>query len=205
MPASVLWALLAASMMTNVVLLVRFRYAAQVAALVERVRSPVTVAPQDHVLGRADAAHTVVIYTDFECPFCRRMHQLLRAVQPTADVRWVYRHFPLPSHAAAPAAAEAAECAAEQGRFWEYADALFARQDSLGDSTVFAGIASELHLDASRFAACRGSGRVAAVVAAQRDEGGSRGLTGTPTLYVDGWRMDGVPTAAQLRERLGLR
>ncbi|MDD3896751.1 MAG: thioredoxin domain-containing protein [Candidatus Peribacteraceae bacterium] len=79
----------------------------------------------DHIRGDKNAAYSLIEYSDFECPFCARhwptMNQL---IADDSDVNWVYRHFPLGFHPQAQPAAEASECAAEQGKFWEYADLL---------------------------------------------------------------------------------
>jgi len=82
----------------------------------------------DHIRGAAKAPITMVEYSDFQCPFCKRFHPTMQRIMKDYDgkVSWVYRNFPLSSiHQYAQARAEAAECASEQGKFWEYADALF--------------------------------------------------------------------------------
>lgn len=82
----------------------------------------------DHIRGAAKAPITLVEYSDFQCPFCKRFHPTMQRIMKDYDgnVSWVYRNFPLSSiHEYAQARAEAAECASEQGKFWEYADALF--------------------------------------------------------------------------------
>jgi len=86
------------------------------------------VSTQDHITGTANASITIIEYSDFQCPFCKRFYpttqQVLKDYQ--GKVRLVYRHFPLTQiHPYAQAMAEASECAAEQGKFWEYVDALF--------------------------------------------------------------------------------
>ena len=80
----------------------------------------------DHIRGDKDAAFTIIEYSDFECPFCSRHHPTLKQlIEDEPDVNWVYRHFPLGFHASAQRAAEASECANEQGKFWEYTDMIY--------------------------------------------------------------------------------
>ena len=86
------------------------------------------VSADDHIRGASDAKVTIIEYSDLECPFCKQFHATLQqAVQEYPnDVRWVYRHFPLVQlHSKAPAEANAAECAGEQGKFWEFIDIVF--------------------------------------------------------------------------------
>ncbi len=80
----------------------------------------------DHVRGNASAPVTVIEYGDFQCPYCAQVHEQLRQLADRGSIRWVYRNYPLPGHAIAQPAAQAAECAAEQGEFWQYADKVFA-------------------------------------------------------------------------------
>lgn len=92
---------------------------------VSRFKHPSPLSAQDHVRGDPAASVLIIEYSDFECPFCRQFHQTLKTVQSEVPLRWVYRHFPLDSHPDAARLAEASECASEQGRFWEFADAVF--------------------------------------------------------------------------------
>ncbi len=95
-------------------------------ALVGNARA---VTNEDHVRGPANAKLTILEYSDLECPFCKKFHTTLLDVMKEYpnDVKWVYRHFPLEQlHQQAPAEANAAECAAEQGKFWEFIDIVFA-------------------------------------------------------------------------------
>ncbi len=148
---------------------------------------PIGVSPQR---GRADAWVTLVEFSDFECPFCGReapvLTQLLDAYP--ADVRLVYKHFPLSQHPDAVPAALAAECAGDQGKFWEMHDLLFAHQTALGDQDL-AGYAAQLGIDVGgAWQLCRSTagGPAAARVQADQALGTSIGLTATPTLVVNG-------------------
>jgi protein-disulfide isomerase len=128
---------------------------------------------------------TIVEYSDTECPFCKKFHPTMQQMLQDYDgkVRWVYKHLPLTSlHSKAPREANATLCAAEQGQFWEYLDALFERTPSnngLADSELFA-IADELGLDSIVFADCVENDTYADVVKQEAKEAQSLGGQGTP-------------------------
>jgi protein-disulfide isomerase len=165
-----------------------------------------------HRTGNPSAPVTIVEFSDFECPFCARFasSQIPALRKDYADqVQFVFRHWPLPNHRFAYPAARAAECAALQGRFWEFHDAVFAAQDSLGLLT-FAELAGRAGVpDPDAFNVCNSeAGQVEAI---ERDNrvAGEIGATGTPTVIVNGWRLKGTPSLevldsiirAQLAER----
>ena len=144
--------------------------------------------PDDHVRG-PEGARLVVVYGDYECPFCATAEVQLSA----RDVRVVFRHFPIrTSHPRAHAAAHAAEAAAEQGAFWAMHDALFADQGRLEDPHLWAR-ATRLGLDVTRFDADRRSDAVAARVKGQFRDGVRAGVPTTPTLFWEGERHAGRP------------
>ncbi len=142
------------------------------------------VTDADHIRGDKNAKITLVEYSDFECPYCSAFapttDQILAA---NKDVRLVYRHFPLSFHPQATPAAEAAECAGEQGKFWEFHDALFANQDSLGEA-FYKETATTLGLNVTKFEDCRSSDRMLAKVQKDAQEGGAAGVTGTPGSFL---------------------
>ncbi|HEY0728651.1 MAG TPA: thioredoxin domain-containing protein, partial [Pyrinomonadaceae bacterium] len=142
------------------------------------------------VKGNAKALVTIVEFTDFECPSCARQHPVLeRIVSEFGDrVRLVVRDFPLSQHANARKAAEAAEAAREQGKYWEYASVLFRNQSALGVDKL-RQYATEVGLDRARFDASLESGKFSDKV--QRDviDGRKLGINGTPTLYINGRRL----------------
>jgi protein-disulfide isomerase len=145
--------------------------------------------PGDHVRGPADAP-LVVVYADFECPYCAVVHEHLR----DRPLRVAFRHFPVRSkHPRAWAAACAAEAAERQGAFWPMHDALFADQGRLEDPHLW-GRAERLGLDLHRFEADR---RAADVTQRVKDDftGGIRaGVTTTPAAFVDGEPVDARST-----------
>ena len=156
---------------------------------------PISLAGTE-LLGKRTARVGLVIYSDFQCPFCARfatdtLPGLQRKYVKTGKVRLAFRQFPLPIHAQAQKAAEAAVCAGRQGQFWPYHDLLFANPQAL-DETSLLGRASSLGLDQPAFATCL-RGEVAAAVRADYAGGAPLGVTGTPTFLagpiVDGDRL----------------
>src|ERR1044071_1308088 len=154
--------------------------------------SPVfTIATDDQpAKGTANAAVTIVEFTDFECPSCARQHPVLdRIVSEFGDrVRLVVCDFPLSQHANARKAAEAAEAAREQGKYWEYASVLFRNQSALGVDKL-KQYATELGLDRTRFDAALDSSKFAAKVERDVTDGQRLGVNGTPTFYINGKRV----------------
>ena len=135
----------------------------------------------DHIRGNLNATVSVIEYSDYECPFCKRHHPTMQQVldEYGDDVNWVYRHFPLSFHPNAQKAAEASECAAELGGndvFWEYADTLF---DTQGE-WAYEDYATDLGLDATEFNDCLDSGKFASLVKKQFSGGSAAGVRGTP-------------------------
>ena len=141
----------------------------------------------DHVRGPARAKVTLIEYSDFECPFCGRFFPTVKQVMDKYpnDVRLVYRHFPLSFHPQAAPAAEASECASEQGKFWEYHDALFTNQPRLG-ADLYKELAANLKLNIKQFSDCVSSGKYRSKVQEQEAEGGQAGVQGTPHTIVVG-------------------
>ena len=170
----------------------QLRRASKIEANLTAPESPAfTIATDDQpAKGTANALVTIVAFTDFECPSCARQHPVLdQIVSEFGDrVRLVVRDFPLSQHANARKAAEAAEAAREQGKYWEYATALFRNQSALGVDKL-KQYASELGLDRARFDASLDSGKFAEKV--QRDviDGRKLGVSGTPTVYINGKRI----------------
>ena len=152
------------------------------------------VGADDHAAGADDAVVTLVEYGDYECPYCGMAYPIVKALRRRMGrrLRFVYRNFPLKaSHPHAQHAAEAAEGAGAQGRFWEMHDVLFERQHALADDDLLR-YAGELKLDAPRLARELAEGTHARRV---RDDfrGGVRsGVNGTPTFFVNGHRYDGT-------------
>ncbi|MEM3030927.1 MAG: thioredoxin domain-containing protein [Candidatus Micrarchaeia archaeon] len=165
-----------------------------------------------HARGNPNASILIVEYSDFECPFCGLAAESAKSMLASHGqrVRFIYKHFPLngncnpalqsAGHARACAAAEAAECAGQQGRFWEYHDLLFAeniaaqktlRAPDFSDAGLRA-LASSLGLDASLFDACLSSHNTLPKVRSDAAEGSRLSVQGTPTFFVNGKRAVGA-------------
>jgi NhaA family Na+:H+ antiporter len=150
---------------------------------------------RDHVRGGgAPDAVTVVLYGDYLCPYCRRLLPVLaRLHEAMGDrLRYVFRHFPLErAHPGAELVARAVEAAGRQGRFWEMHDRVYGHDLPIGEGLLLA-LARALGLDMDRFAADIASDEVRRNVEEDQDEGRANGVTGTPTLFIDGVRYDGA-------------
>lgn len=167
------------------------------------VRSP----PQDV----SNAAHTpskggkgakikVVEFADFQCPYCTRAADITRelAAKYGDKVEFSYRHFPLRSiHPQAQRASEIAQCAGEQGKFWEVHDALYANQSALDEPSAIEH-ATKAGVDAAKLTECLASGRAAAQVDEDLKKGESLGVQGTPSFFINGRQFEGNPTAPGL-------
>ena len=164
-----------------------------VRVLLDPPREVVAVSPTDMVRGSAQAQITIVEYSDYQCPFCARVNPTLDRVRQTYGdkVRVVFKDFPLPIHAEAPKASEAAYCAGDQGKYWEMHDRLFANQQAL-QVPALKQYATALGLDAAAFNQCLDSGKHGARVAANVQSGEKLGISSTPTLYVNGRQVLGA-------------
>ncbi len=142
--------------------------------------------------GAPDAKVVIVAFADFECPYCARANEAVQEVMKTYEgrVRLVFRHYPLSFHPHAARAAAAAVCAAEQGRFWEFHDALFASQDLDEESLKLQ--ASALGLDDATFASCLTSERAQATVKRDLAAGKAAGVSGTPAFFINGIELSGA-------------
>ncbi len=158
------------------------------------------VRPDDHTRGPSNAAATVIVYSDFDCPYCRQLHQNLGTLQQTDAFRWVYRH--APRRPRAERAAEVSECAARQERFWQLADSLSATPLRDGTPEELAHRAETVGIDAARLTNCLEAGEGAARVRAQQEEARELWISGTPTFYVNGHRHVGLLDVEGIRRLL---
>ncbi len=157
-------------------------------------RVELTISEEDHIRGNPDAPVTIIEYSDFQCPFCQRFHPTVRQILEDYpdQVRWVYKHFPLDSiHSEARPSAEASECAAEQGKFWQFADELFENQSRMG-SSLYEELASQIGLNMGQFESCISSRKYKDHVEADLQEGIKAGITGTPGSFVNGEEISGA-------------
>ena len=151
------------------------------------------VSESDHRLGPDDAPITLVEYGDFECPHCGAAHPIVAEVLRVMGrrLRFVYRNFPLAEiHPHAEHAAESAEAADAEGKFWEMHDTLFENQDALDDANLVR-YAKVLGLDVPRFVAALEAGTYAPRVRSDFLSGVRSGVNGTPTFFINGVRHDG--------------
>jgi protein-disulfide isomerase len=162
-------------------------------------RLAIPVGPQDHAQGAADAPVTLVEYGDYQCPYCGQAYPVLKQVQEAMGdrLRFVFRNFPITqSHAHALDAARLAEAAAQAGRFWEAHDLLYENQDALSRHDLL-DYAGQLGLDSAVVAEGFNGSHDERI---EGDfEGGVRsGVNGTPTLFINGVRVDGPWDAESL-------
>jgi protein-disulfide isomerase len=164
-----------------------------VKVMLDPPRYTVPVLDSDPVRGNASAPVTIIEFSDYQCPFCSRVNPTLDLVRKTYGdkVRIVFKDFPLPNHAEAPKAAEAARCAGEQGKYWEMHDAMFANQRALGVPALKQS-ARAIGLDGTSFDSCLDSGKHAKFVLAGGELGGKMGVNSTPSLYINGRAVVGA-------------
>ena len=169
------------------------------------------VSARDHAEGAADAPLTLVEYGDYQCPYCGAAYPVVKRLQKTLGkrLRFVFRNFPLTqSHPYALIAAEAAEAAALQGKFWEMHDLLF-EQQALLEPKIIPTWAERLGLDLEKLGNDISQGVGEGRIQEDRQSGIRSGVNGTPTFFVNGTRFDGLPDygslLAALESELALR
>ncbi len=181
----------------------------------KEVEAPATPQPQvaqkvdvsvddDPSKGSKDAEVTIIEFSDFQCPYCARFFtQTLPLIDEnyikTGKVRLVYRDFPLSFHQNAQKAAEAAECADEQNKFWEYHDLVFKNQGALSIDDL-KKYAANLKLDTAKFDACLDSGKYEEEVKKDFADGQKAGVTGTPAFFVNGKPLVGAQPFSAFKE-----
>ncbi len=172
------------------------------AAPSEKQSEYVESAPIEVILGNADAEMTITEYSDFECPLCKRyfdnnFEEIRTAYVDTGKAKYIFKQFPLSSiHPKAQEAGEAALCAYEQEKFWEMHEMLFEKQrewarssDYIADFIAYSG---ELGMDQAAFEECLTSGKHANNVEKDYNEGRQRGVSGTPTVFVNDQKIVGA-------------
>ena len=165
-----------------------------VRVLMDAPRAAVVVNPDDPAQGKADAPVTVVEYSDFQCPFCLRVMPTLKELRAKYGdkMRLVWKDFPLTAiHPQAFVAAQAGNCAREQGKFWEYHDQLFANQAAL-QPEFLKKYAAAAGLDTEKFNACLDTSKYEARVQNSMGIGMKLGVNSTPTVYVNGRMVNGA-------------
>lgn len=160
-------------------------------------------ANDDPSWGPKDASVVIVEFADFQCPFCaRHAQQTLPGLKKAYGdkVRYIYRDFPISSiHPFAQKAAEAGQCAQDQGLFWEYHDLLFANQDALAVSDL-KSYAKKVGADSAEFNSCLDSGKNQQEVLRDLQDGGAAGVTGTPGFLINGQLVTGAQPLEQFQK-----
>lgn len=180
----------------------KLRAAAKVEVLLPPLLPPkVEVAAVGPSKGDANAPVTIVAFSDYECPFCSRGEEVIKRVMDEykGKVRLVYRDYPLPFHAKAQKASEAAHCAADQGKFWEMHTKLFASQSALSVPEL-KGHAKQIGLDPAKFDKCLDSGEKAKLVEDGKKAGDAAGVSGTPAFFINGRLLSGALPFERFKE-----
>ncbi len=162
----------------------------------------------DPSLGPAQSNVVIVEFADFQCPYCEQMYQPFRELTAKYGnrVKFIFRNFPLTEiHDRAEATAEAARCAFQQGnaKFWLYHDKLYQNQADLSDAALLT-YAQQIGLDVKSFTQCVQSHATAVAVQADLTDGASLGVTGTPTFYFNGRKVQGVIPQEKFAKALDL-
>jgi len=184
---------------------------------------PVEVsADDDPVLGEKDAPVTIIEFSDFQCPFCRKFwtdtfEQLKTEYIDTGKVKLIYRDFPLESiHPMAQKSAEAAQCADEEGKFWEYHDKMYGEQNILDSGSKEGPVkgtaqyseddlkkwAKDLGLDSGKFDSCLDDGKYADEVAKDFQDGAQAGVQGTPSFFINGKQLSGAQPFSAFKQAI---
>jgi protein-disulfide isomerase len=181
-------------------LLARLRKQAGVKVLLQPPRIQVASAGNP-ALGPKNAPVKVIEFADFQCPFCRRAEDTIKAMREKYGdkVQLVYMDFPLSFHDHAMQAAGAARCAGEQDKFWQYHDALFADQSKLAPTDLKA-TAQKLGLDTKKFDACLDKGKYDVAIQQDLAEGRKLNVNGTPTFFIDGRELVGAQPLPRFQE-----
>ncbi|MBN2142552.1 thioredoxin domain-containing protein, partial [Candidatus Woesearchaeota archaeon] len=170
---------------------------------VSKDRINVPIGPDDAIRGNATYPQlVVVVYSEFECPFCKRGEDTMMELfnKYNDNMVFVFKHFPLTSiHPHAFNASVAVECAGEQGKFWEYHDTLFSHNTMLSPAELKA-YAKELGLDEEQFNHCLDTGKYAFKVLSDVNEGRELGVSSTPTFFINGIAILGAQPASEFEK-----
>ncbi len=157
----------------------------------------------NHGMGPEDAPVTVVEFSDYECPACRRAHENVRQVRERYEgkIRWVFKDYPLRRNRLAFKAAEAARCAGDQGKFWEYQTLVYESSTGLNQEQLKT-YARRMSLDTKRFDECLEGEKHAEAVLKDREDGRASGINSTPTYIINGKVIRGAPTMEKFMEMI---
>jgi protein-disulfide isomerase len=151
-------------------------------------------------MGPANAPVTIIEFSDYECPYCKRAEPTVKQVLDTYKdkVRLVYRHYPLPFHQNAKPAAQASACANAQGKFWEYHEKVFTAP-SLAKDTL-KSLAGQTGLDQAKFDACLDNNETAGIVDKDMEDASAVGVRGTPAFFINGRMISGAQPFDRFKE-----
>lgn len=170
----------------------------------KQVKEPVDVSiDDDAVLGKSDAPVTIIEFSDFQCPFCRSFWknafaEIVKEYIDTGKAKLVFRDYPLSFHPMGVPSAKAAECAKEQGKFWEMHDVIFEEQEKLGEGTVQYTVndlkkwAAKVGVNTTQFNDCVDSEKYKAEIEKDAADGVAAGVTGTPAIFINGRLIAGA-------------
>ncbi len=173
---------------------------AKIEILMQRPRIEVSV-DDDPSQGKKDAPITLIEFSEYQCPFCKRTRPTIQKIMDTYKdkVQYVFRDFPLSFHKQAPVAALAANCANEQGKYWEYNKELFEQQPNLSDDNL-KEYAKKLGLNTKKFDECLGSGKYQSEIDKDIQDGSNAGVTGTPAYFINGIFISGAQPFENFKE-----
>lgn len=194
--------ILLVSILTNIVFAVKL----YLPGALQQLQLAFTPSPElmaaDHIRNPDKAATTVIVYTDYQCPYCLKLNEYLVSLMAELDFRLAYRHFTDPQgRPLSFKAAEAAECAADQGRFWAYSDGLFEPGHPLNDERL-RHLAQQLELDITAFEQCLNTEKHKDKLAHGKRLAETMKITATPTFFINGKRHIGLKPYEQLKQLL---
>lgn len=154
---------------------------------------------EDRTRGPTDASTTVIVYTNYQCPYCARLNAELIALGAKLNFRWAYRHSVDQNQELAFKAAIAAECAGDQGRFWEYNDQVFAAGQTLNEESLHR-IAEQLQLNMAGFAQCISAEKYKNRLLIAKQQAEDKKIYATPTYFINGKRHTGLKPNTELEQ-----
>lgn len=163
--------------------------------------TPAPITDSDYIRGDKNAAVVLIEYSDYQCPFCQKHHTTMQQIfdEFGDQVAWVYRHLPLTQlHPLANKASLAAECAGEQGKFWEYTDKLYENQNSITND-YFGQLSGELSLNSTQFNDCLDSNKYQAKINNNSSDANQSGARGTPATFINGELVAGAVPYEQFK------
>lgn len=182
--------------------LTRLKDSAKITVNLEAPTVEVSV-DDDPMKGNKDAAVTIIEFTDYQCPFCGRARPTVKQlVSEYGDkIHYVLRDYPLDFHPYAKKAAEAAQCAGDQGKYWEYSDELWNNQGAL-EIVDLKKYAATIKLDQKKFDECLDQGKFSAEVDKDQADGAKAGVSGTPSFFINGQMITGAQPAEKFKEMI---